>query len=199
MLNLLAKFIFWLYGWKVGPDVPKEANRCVMIASPHTSNWDFVFARAAFQILGIPVKYTVKKEFVRFPFKSLMLYLGAIAIDRSPRKPGEKRASQTDAMIRLFEDNDELAVMVTPEGTRSLRTEWKTGFYYVAKGGDVPICFGYLDYKKKIAGVGGFLHPSGDMDADLSKIMAFYKDIQGKFPEKFSTDLRYTEMKETNE
>ena len=197
MLKAIAKLIFWLYGWKVDSNVPKEAWRCVMIAAPHTTNWDFVFARAAFEILGLPVRATVKKEFIRFPLKSLMLWLGAIPIDRSPKKPGEQRRSLTEAMVNLFEGKDHLAVMVTPEGTRSLRKEWKTGFYYVAKGAKVPIGLGYLDYKNKVAGVGGMIHPSGNMEADMQKIMAFYRNIPGKFPEKFSLDLRYLPSEET--
>ncbi len=196
MLKILGKIIFWFTRWKVNFDLPPGVNRCVIIASPHTSNWDFLYARAGFAILDIPLRYTVKKEFLRFPFKTLMNFLGAIGIDRTPKKPGEERPSLTDAMAELFEGRKELAVMVTPEGTRSLRTEWKTGFYYVAKKANVPVCFGYLDYEKREAGVGGVLHLSDDMDADLRKIMAFYKDIKGKIPEKFSVDLRYDGKKE---
>ena len=117
--------------------------------------------------------------------------MGGIGIDRSPRKPGEERLSMTEAMADLFKKHQRLAVMVTPEGSRSLRTEWKTGFYYVAKMADVPIALGYLDYAKKEAGVGMMVHPSDDMESDLRKIMAFYRDIGPKYPEKFSVDLRY--------
>jgi hypothetical protein len=94
-------------------------------------------------------------------------------------------------MIELFSQNKELAVMVTPEGTRSLRTKWKTGFYHVAVGAKVPIALGYLDYKNKEAGVGKIIWPSGDMAKDMREIMAFYQNIQGKHPEKFSIDLDY--------
>ena len=195
MGKLLARFIFWLYGWKLGGIIAggrnEDVRRCVMIASPHTSNWDIVFARAAFTLMDIPLRFTVKHEWLRFPFKGLMLAMGAIGIDRSPKKPGDPRPSMTESMIALFAQNKELAVMVTPEGTRSLRTKWKTGFYHVAVGAKVPIGLGYLDYAKKEAGVGKMLYPSGDMDKDLKEIMAFYKDIKGKHPEKFSIDLDY--------
>lgn len=162
-----------------------------MIASPHTSNWDFIFARSAFSLLRIPVRFTVKREWLRFPFKGIMNALGAIGIDRSPKRPGEPRPSMTDAMIELFEKNKELVVLVTPEGTRKKVTKWKTGFYHVAVGAKVPIALGYLDYKNKIAGVGKMIFPSGDMAKDMKEIMDFYKNIAGKFPEKFSVDLDY--------
>lgn len=195
MGKLISRFIFWLYGWRIddglkGP-LAKDARRCVMIAAPHTSNWDFIFARATFSLMEIPVRYTVKKEWLRFPVGGIFKSLGAIGIDRSPKKPGEPRPSMTEAMIQLFKENKELAVMVTPEGTRSLRTKWKTGFYHVAVGAGVPIGLGYLDYKNKVAGVGRMLYPSGDMDKDMREIMAFYKDIKGQHPDKFSIDLDY--------
>ena len=165
--------------------------RSVIIASPHTSNWDFIFSRATFSLLDIPVRFTVKKEWLRFPFGGLMTAMGAIAIDRSPKTPGAERPSQTEAMITLFEQNKELAIMITPEGTRALRTKWKTGFYHLAVGAKVPIGLGYLDYKNKVAGVARLMYPSGDMEKDMKEIMAFYKNIQGKHPEKFSVDLDY--------
>ena len=92
----------------------------------------------------------------------------------------------------LFKQNEKLAVMVTPEGTRSLRTKWKTGFYHVAVGAQVPIALGYLDFKNKEAGVGKIILPSGDMQKDMKQIMDFYKNIKGKHPENFSVDLDYT-------
>lgn len=191
MGKLLAKFVFWFFGWKLDDHLKNDFKRCVMIASPHTSNWDLIFARAAFSLMGIPIRFTVKHEWLRFPFKSTMLALGAIGIDRSPKKPGDPRPSMTESMIDLFEKNEELVVMVTPEGTRKKVTKWKTGFYHVAVGAKVPIGLGYLDYKNKVAGVGKMLYPSGDMEKDLREIMAFYKPIQGKHPEKFSVDLEY--------
>ena len=191
MGTLLSRFIFFLFGWTLDDKLKADFTRCVMIAAPHTSNWDFVFARAAFFLLGIPIRYTVKDSWTKFPMSLLMNPLGAIGIDRSPRKPGEQRRSMTDAMIDLFKEKKELVVMVTPEGTRSKRTKWKTGFYYVAAGANVPIALGYLDYKNKVAGVGKIIYPSGDMNKDLREIMQFYKDIPPKHPEKFSIDMEY--------
>ena len=195
MGKVISRFIFWIFGWKVGDrlkgELKQDVRRCVMIAAPHTSNWDFIFARATFSLLDIPVRYTVKKEWLRFPVGGIFKALGAIGIDRSPKKPGDPRPSMTEAMIELFAQNKELAVMVTPEGTRSLRTKWKTGFYHVAVGAKVPIGLGYLDYEKKEAGVGRMFYPTGDLEKDMREITAFYKDIKGKHPEKFSVDLDY--------
>ncbi len=183
----------WVLGWKMNLNGlnPNDFNRAVMLAVPHTSNWDFPIARAAFFLMGISVRFTVKKEWIKFPFNMIFNPLGAIAIDRSPKVAGQERRSMTEAMIDLFENKEKLVVLITPEGTRSYNEKWKTGFYHVATGAKVPIALGYLDYAKKEAGVGKVIYPTGNMQQDMQEIMQFYKNIKGKFPEKFSVDKEF--------
>ena len=109
---------------------------------------------------------------MRFPFSIITKPLGGIAINRGPKKENEERLSHTEAMINLFRDNKELIIVITPEGTRSKRTAWKTGFYHIARGAGVPICL-------------------SDFDRDMRTIMDFYKQVHPKFPEKFSIDTNY--------
>ena len=177
----------------MNPALPPGTDHCVMIAAPHTSNWDAIFLIASFDMMKIPMKFTLKKEWVRWPFKSMMLSVGAIGIDRSPKKPGEARPNMTDVLADIITSRDSIALVVTPEGTRSLRTTWKTGFYYVAMKAKVPIALGYMDYAKKVTGVGKMIYPSGDMKKDLKEIMEFYKDISPKHAEKYSVDIDYLE------
>lgn len=178
-------------GWKMNPAIPKEVGRCVMIAAPHTSNWDLIHMMGGYYDMKIPIKFTIKKEWFKFPFNLVIGPLGGIAIDRTPKKPGDPRPSTVEAMAGLFKENEILSVAVTPEGTRSLRKEWKTGFWHTAKLAGVPICLGYLDYAKKEAGVGKTIWPSDDMEKDMREIMAFYKTITPCHPELFSLDERY--------
>lgn len=187
----LSKFIMRLMGWKIQNELPEGINRCVMIASPHTSNWDLLYMVCTFKILKIPFRFTIKDSWFKFPFNLFFSAIGGIPINRKPALPGEQRESMVQAMANLFEGGKELAVVVTPEGTRSFRDEWKSGFYHVASLANVPIGLGYLDYKNKIAGVGKMVFPSGNMEADLKEIMLFYKDIHPKHPARFSVDKRY--------
>jgi 1-acyl-sn-glycerol-3-phosphate acyltransferase len=191
LFKLFCKIVFWLAGWKLKRELPENMAPCVMIASPHTSNWDVIFMTASFALLKIPFRFTIKKEWMKFPFRQLLEPVGAIPIDRSPKKPGDPRPSMVEVMTDLFKENAKLVLVVTPEGTRSLRTEWKTGFYHVAKNAGVPIALGFLDYREKKAGVGKMVYLTEDMDADMQEIMAFYKEIHPRFPEKFSIDQRY--------
>jgi 1-acyl-sn-glycerol-3-phosphate acyltransferase len=185
MLKWLSELLFKISGWKMGARLSKDIRKCVMIAAPHTSNWDLVFARAAFFIMGVPVRFTIKKEWMVFPLNLLIRPLGGIAIDRgAPQEPNRK--STVDAMAQLFEQRESLVILVTPEGSRSLRTQWKSGFYFVALKAQVPIALGYLDYVKKEAGVGKIVMPTGNFEEDITVINDFYRGITGKFPEKFS-------------
>lgn len=152
-----------------------------MVAAPHTSNWDLIYARAALYILRVPVKFTIKKEWVRFPLSLILNPLGAIPIDRQPK--GIRRTSMVDKMVKLFEERDHLIILVTPEGTRKYAKKWRSGFYFTALKANVPIVLGYLDYKDKEAGIGAVFHPTGDRDKDVEEIKAFYRKKHAKYPE----------------
>ena len=192
-MKSFAIFLLRLTGWKVDTKLPKEAQRCVMIAAPHTTNWDGYYVRVAFWVLGIPVKIAIKDYWTKGFFGIFTKPMGFLGIDRSKKDPNNPRKSQTEQMADFFKEFDRIAMVIAPEGTRRLRKEWKLGFYHAAQMANVPITCGYLDYKNKIAGVGDVVvYPTGDIEADLKKVMDFYKNIQGKYPEKFTVDHRYS-------
>ena len=183
-MRLLSKFIFFITGWKVAGAVPKDIDKAVMVAAPHTSMWDFVYVTCAFSLMRLPMKLAIKKEMFFFPLGWLLKTLGGMPIDRKSKKTGEKKLSTVQAMINLFDTDEKVFMVVAPEGTRKQVKRWKTGFYRVAEGAGVPIVLGYLDYKNKEAGIGPIIHVSNDMEADIEKIMAFYRPIVAKHPEK---------------
>jgi len=166
----------------------EQCQHCVMVGAPHTSNWDFIYFLAAFDIMKIPVKFTIKKEWMKFPVSLVMKPLGAVSIDRTPKEPGAEKISMVDAMAEMLIKNKNMAIVVTPEGTRKAVKKWKTGFYHVALKANVPIALGYMDYAKKEAGVGKIIYPTGDRIADLTEIVNFYKNVSAKFPEKNSVN-----------
>jgi 1-acyl-sn-glycerol-3-phosphate acyltransferase len=181
-MKLLARFIFWTTGWKVAGEWPQGLKKAVLIAIPHTSNWDLIYARAAFYLLDVPVKFTIKKEVMVGPLGWIIKAVGGIAIDRK-KVAGKKTQTYTQAMISMLKESDELVMMVTPEGTRSYAPKWKTGFYHIALGAEVPVVIGYLDYKLKRAGIGPVILPSGNMDEDIEAMKAFGRTVTAKFPE----------------
>ncbi len=185
MLKAISKFIFRVTGWQVSGEIPPDLKKAVIIAAPHTSYWDFLYARAAFFIMGLNLRITIKKEVVNAPFFGWFARkLGAIAIDRTPKNGSlNRKTSMVDAMVDILKNHDQMIMMITPEGTRKYVPRWKTGFYRVAQQAQVPIILGFLDYATKTAGIGPIFYPTGDYEKDLAEIQAFYRTKQGKFPE----------------
>jgi len=185
MKQKIAKFILKLFGWKVIVNIPPDAKKFVVMMAPHTSNWDFLIGWLGYMSIGIEARYLIKKEAFFFPLGNILKAIGAIPVDRS---------ASTNIVIQvgeMFKRTDSLFITITPEGTRSLRPTWKRGFYYIAEHAQVPIAFGFLDYKNKVGGIGGMLVTTGDYDADLKKIEAFYADKEAKYPEKFNLSPQY--------
>lgn len=182
MMKFLSRIVFWIAGWSLNMGWPPGLKKAVLIAVPHTSNWDLLYARAAFFLMDIPVKFTIKKEAMVGPLGWLIRILGGIAIDRK-RIPGGRKQTYTEAMITMLKESEELVIMVTPEGTRSYAPKWKTGFYHIALGANVPVVIGYLDYQKKEAGIGPVIHPNGNMAGQIEEMMAFGRTVTPKYPD----------------
>ncbi|MGY6558249.1 MAG: 1-acyl-sn-glycerol-3-phosphate acyltransferase [Nitritalea sp.] len=181
-MKLLAKLIFFISGWKLNNQWPEGLKKAVLIAIPHTSNWDIIYARAAFYLMDIPVRFTIKKEAMVGPLGWVIKGLGGIGIDRK-RVPGGRKQTYTEAMTNMLRESDELVIMVTPEGTRKYVPKWKTGFYHVALGARVPVVVGYLDYKKKEAGIGPVITPNGQIHEQIEEMMAFGRTVVGRHPD----------------
>ncbi len=191
MILFLFRILFRLYGFKIITPENLHLKKAVVVAAPHTSNWDGIIGFAYYDIVGIKIRFAIKDSYMKFPLSLIFKPMGGIAINRNPNEIGGEKKSMTQAMIDLFAENEELNLLVTPEGTRKQVTKWKTGFYYVALGAKVPIALGYMDFKKKEAGIGKVIYPSGDIHKDMREIMDFYRNIQGRHPERFSLDLDY--------
>ncbi|EPF72243.1 1-acyl-sn-glycerol-3-phosphate acyltransferase [Acinetobacter indicus] len=191
MFEKLAEQSLGLMGWEIDNHWPLDLDQCVMIAAPHTSNWDALYARLALKALGVNVRLTIKDSYMKFPLGPFVRAMGGIGIDRRPKAAGEQRPSMVQLMSDLFKQHPKLVMLVTPEGTRAKQEQWKTGFYHVAVTAGVPIALAYMDYAQKKCGVGKIVYPSGDMEKDMAEIMAFYASIAAKFPEQFSVDTRY--------
>jgi len=185
MLRQLARLILWLGGWKAVGELPIEP-KAVVIAAPHTSNWDGFWALTYKVAVGIDIRFFAKKSLFWFPLGSLLRGLGGIPLDRSRARSAVMQAAT------MFEAEESFYFGLAPEGTRALRDAWKTGFYRIAKAANVPVYLGALDYKRKQVGITGRLDPSDDMAADLRKCAEFYADIEGRWPEK-TTPVRFAE------
>jgi 1-acyl-sn-glycerol-3-phosphate acyltransferase len=180
VLRLFSIAFLRLTGWKVLGSLPPGAEKCVLIAAPHTSNWDLPYTlMVAFQ-LKLHIYWIGKASIFSPPFRGVMMWLGGIPVDRA--RSNNMVAASADAIRNA---DRPLQLVVPPEGTRSKARYWKTGFYYIAHAANVPIVMAFMDYKKKETGLGPVFSPTGDIDADMQVIKAFYASIRGKNEEQF--------------
>lgn len=174
--RLLGKSWLRLVGFRLEVAEPLPA-RCVLVAGPHTSNWDLPLALACAWITELPFHWLAKHTIFRPPFGWVFRAWGGIAVDR------RESHHMVDDLVALIRAQDRIALTMAPKGTRSARDYWKSGFYHVALAANVPVCLAYVDYGRKAVGLGPVIALTGDVRADMDEIRAFYEDIRGKYPE----------------
>ncbi|WP_410497918.1 lysophospholipid acyltransferase family protein [Chitinibacter sp. S2-10] len=172
----LARLALRLSGWKIEGDFPL-LDKYVLIGAPHTSNWDFPVALAICCACKQKFYWMGKHTLFRGPLGPIARWLGGIAVDR------RQANSLVEQMVQIYQQHEQLVVAISPEGTRKKVEKWKTGFYYIALGSQLPIVLGYLDFERKVGGCGGIFYPTGDIESDMAQIRQFYAPIKGKKPE----------------
>mgnify|MGYP000984495800 FL=1 len=195
MLKIISRLILLVKGWTYNVDIMKPIDKCVLIVAPHTSAWDMAIGKSVFVLAKIPAKIAIKKEAFFWPMNWVLRYLGGTPIDRTPKDPGSKqKISLVDAMANSIKREKKICMVITPEGSRGKRKQWKTGFYHIAVKAQVPIALGYLDFDVKEAIIDKIIYPTGDMDKEMREIMDYYKDKThlGKYPNRCVTDERWS-------
>ncbi len=188
-MRKLSKWLFNLLGWKTVGEVPGEHKKLLIVEAPHTSNWDYLLGMLAITSIGVKVNVIIKKELFFWPLGVFLKWIGGIPLDRSGN------LSKVDALAHLFKEKKALNLAITPEGTRSLSTHWKKGYYYIAVKAGVPILLTALDYEKKTGTFGKLLFPSGNYEEDFKIIEDFYKGVVAKYPENFNLSPQYLKEK----
>lgn len=180
-MRVLAKFIYFkLLGWKIvgnknfSQDTVKKA---VIIAAPHTSWHDFFIGLYLRKITKTKTNFVGKKELFTFPFGYYFRAVGGKPLDRTSGQ------NKVEAIAQLFEGEDEFRLTLAPEGTRKKVTEWKTGFYYIAKAANVPIIMFTLDFKNKQNKISEPFYTTDNVEEDFKKMKAFFEGVEGKIPE----------------
>lgn len=165
-------------GWKIEGERPQD-DSFVLIAAPHTSNWDLPYMLAFAAVFDIEVKWMAKHGLFYPPMGWILRAMGGMPIVR------HKNQNVVSAMVETFKRDRKLVLVVPTEGTRGRAEYWKSGFYHIARGAGVAIVPSYLDYGRRAGGFGPALQPSGDIGADMQYFRDFYSPMTGKFPEKF--------------
>jgi 1-acyl-sn-glycerol-3-phosphate acyltransferase len=182
-MGLVARVVRWalstyfdLTGWTVEGEAP-ASRKFVVIAAPHTSNWDFVFFVGGAGRLKLNLSFMGKSSLFRWPFGGMMRDLGGVSVDRAASK------DMVGAMVAEFAKRDEFMLTIAPEGTRGRAGAWKTGFYHIAMGAKVPMVCGMMDYGRKVVSLGRAIMPTGDYEADMAVLKTIYSNCTPKHPQ----------------
>jgi 1-acyl-sn-glycerol-3-phosphate acyltransferase len=179
-LRAIARLLLRMTGWRLEPGEAALPVKAVIIAAPHTSNWDMPYTLLAGLALGLHLRWMGKASIFRAPFGPLMRWLGGVAVQR-----GQTNNLVAESARALRETAGPMQLVVAPEGTRGRTRHWKTGFYFIALQAEVPVVLAYLDYGRKAAGLGPLVRPSGDVERDMAEIRRFYANVQGRRPDLF--------------
>ena len=183
-MSWFSEFILCrLLGWKIINDFPHHLDKYIIIAGPHTSNWDFPLGLAVKFAKKLDVRFIGKHTLFKPPFGFIFRALGGQPVDRT------KSSNMVDSIIEVFNNEDKFVFALSPEGTRKRVSKWKSGFYHVAKGANVPIVMATLDFGRKQVLIDEPYYPTGDKKADFLHFHNFYKDVQGKNPEQFDPNF----------
>jgi 1-acyl-sn-glycerol-3-phosphate acyltransferase len=172
----LGRSLLKLMGWRIEGQLPK-LDKFVAIGAHHTSNWDFVIFIAMKFVLRLNARWFGKHSIFRWPFGGLMRTWGGIAIRR------DRQLNTVEQAVQAFRENRQFILVLSPEGTRKKVERWKMGFYHIARGAGVPIVMGALDYQNRRVVIGPTFYPTGDEQADLATMLAFFRPFVPKKPE----------------
>ena len=179
-----SKVTYWIgrayleaFGWDTEGELPDDVPKAILIAAPHTSNWDLPFMLACAWVYRLDLSWIGKHTLFEGVGGKFLSWLGGIPVDRRARH------GAVGQIIDKFDERDELILAIAPMGTRSKTPFWKSGFYHMAYGANVPVICSFLDFKNKRCGVGPVIHLTGDVEADMNRLRDFYADKQGLRPD----------------
>ena len=176
----LGRTIIKVTGWRVAGGVPKDHKSMLIIAAPHTSNWDLFYLLGAAYSFRLSINFLIKKNVFVPVVGQILSFLGGVPVDRS------KRNNLVTELATRINESEGTALVVPPAGTRGFTEYWKSGFYRIALEANIPIVCGYLDYEAQEAGLGDSFLLTGNMTEDMDRIRAFYEPKVGRHPDKKS-------------
>lgn len=183
MIKLFCKLMLKILRIKIDTvNIAPEAKKCVLLFAPHTSTTDFLVGKMALITMGVKTTFLIKKEMFFFPLGPILKKMGGMPVDR-------KHVNKFPIYAANFvKEQEEIAFLLSPEGTRKRVNNWKKGFYYIAQEAGVPILLGYLDYRSRRGGVGPVIYPSGNYEEDLAEIEKYYYGMHGLHKGKFNLE-----------
>ena len=176
LLQKIGKFFLTITGWKFKGDIPRS-DRIILVAGPHTSNWDFLLALAFIFGLNLNVFWIGKHTLFKNGFSKIMRKLGGIPVDRASP---ELLMNEVSHIVKRQQG---VIIAISPEGTRKKVERLKSGFLRIAKTTNSQILLAGIDFESKLIHLGKLFQPSGNTESDLLNVHNYFRQFKGKRPE----------------
>lgn len=173
-----GRLVLTIFGWRIEgsfPDVPKM----MVIVAPHTSNWDFGVGLMAKFALRLGCGYIAKQSLFWWPLGMFLRAMGGIAVNRAAA------GDVVEGTARAYRERERLALVITPEGTRSRVEQWKSGFHRIARAAGVPVVLAVFDYDRKVVRLGPAFPATEDYEGDLAKIQSHITAKMARHPQRY--------------
>jgi 1-acyl-sn-glycerol-3-phosphate acyltransferase len=184
LINTIYTFFFRLRGWKLFGDIPATLKKSIIIVAPHATWIDFplgLFARAS---LKTKVNFLGKAELFNGVFGFFFYWLGGKPVDRFSSN------GMVDSVVKMYQENQNLHIALSPEGTRKPVSKLRTGFYYITLEAKIPIIMVVFDYPNRRVVVREPYYISGKINEDLKEIANYYNQFDGVKKEWIQNYLR---------
>lgn len=178
-MKKLAAWLLKRLGWQAIPTPDEQPARSIICVAPHTSNMDFLIGKLFYMSIGKPHGFLMKKDWFFFPLGYLLRAMGGVPVDRSQKR------DMVSTLAEKICSQEEMHIAITPEGTRSLNKDWRTGFYRIALAASIPIELAVIDYSKREVGIIEVFYPTGNVEDDIAYIRQHYHSYQAKHPHLF--------------
>ena len=172
-LRTIGRMQLRFWGWRLEGQLPED-KKILLIAAPHTSNWDWVIGVAALFALGIKITYIAKHSLFKGPLGWVLRATGGVPINRNLAE------NTVDEIVDQFNKNERLYYLIAPEGTRKRVDRWKTGFLRVAYKAKIPVLMVSFDFRTKTILLGKYADLTGDIETDLSNVQNHYSQFSGR-------------------
>ena len=163
--TLIGRVVFKFIGWKLEGNLPNR-SKLVLVALPHSSNFDFILALSVIWGWGLKLNYMGKHTLFKFPHGFFFRAVGGIPVDRrSPQGLIEKMTSEFNARSSLM-------LGLAPEGTRNSDGTLKAGFARIAIAANVPVVPVIVNYKTKTLTLGTVITDLSSVESIIAAVKA---------------------------
>jgi 1-acyl-sn-glycerol-3-phosphate acyltransferase len=163
VLSALGRLSLRISGWRVIGPIP-NLSHVIAVVAPHSSNWDFVHGISAVLALGLKVQFLAKHTLFQGPWAGALRWLGGVPVNRGDPQDLAERVAESITRA------EQMWLGITPEGTRTAGSAFKSGFLRIARASGAPIAPVSFNYRTRVIEFHPLFEPGADPAADVATL-----------------------------